>query len=167
MPSPDSHIGSIRNLIPGDRTAVAEIVRRVGNFNQAEMDCALELVDAYLRDPNQKDYRVIVAQDAGGRVCGYACWGPAPLTRGTYDLYWIATHPELQGLGVGRALMDYIENKVHEENGRLLIAETSSKESYGATVRFYRRRGYEEAPRIRDFYDVGDDKLVFVKRFSR
>jgi ribosomal protein S18 acetylase RimI-like enzyme len=63
--------------------------------------------------------------------------------------------------------MDYIENKVREENGRLLIAETSSKESYGGTVRFYRRRGYERASRIRDFYDAGDDKLIFVKRFSR
>jgi len=26
---------------------------------------------------------------------------------------------------------------------------------------------YEEASRIRDFYDVGDDKITFVKRFSR
>jgi ribosomal protein S18 acetylase RimI-like enzyme len=167
MSSPDSHIHSIRNLVPDDRTAVAEIIRRVGNFNQAEIDCALELVDVYLHDPNQKDYRVIVAQGTDGRVCGYACWGPTPLARGTYDLYWVATHPELQGRGVGRALIDYIEDKVHEENGRLLIAETSSKESYGSTVRFYRRREYQEASRIRDFYDAGDDKLVFVKRFSR
>jgi ribosomal protein S18 acetylase RimI-like enzyme len=154
-------------LAPNDRSAVAEIIKRVGNFNQAEIDCALELVDTCLRDPNQKDYRVIVALGGDGRVCGYACWGPTPLTHGTYDLYWVATDPELQGRGVGRALMDYIERKVHEENGRLLVAETSSKESYGNTVRFYRHCGYEEASQIRDFYDVGDDKLVFVKRFSR
>jgi ribosomal protein S18 acetylase RimI-like enzyme len=167
MSSPDSHIPSIRNLVAGDRTAVAEIIKEVGNFNEAEIACALELVDVYLGDPNQKDYRIVVAESAGGEVCGYACWGPAPLTKGTYDLYWIATHPGTQGRGVGRALMHYVEKQVHEEHGRLLILETSAKESYNRTVGFYRRLGYEEASRIRDFYDVGDDKLVFLKRFSR
>jgi ribosomal protein S18 acetylase RimI-like enzyme len=89
------------------------------------------------------------------------------MTRGAYDLYWIATHPGTQGRGVGRELMNYVEDRVREENGRLLIIETSSKESYRNTVGFYRRLEYEEASRIRDFYDVGDDKLVFVRRFSR
>ena len=153
-------------MLPQDRAAIVDIVRGVGNFNLAELECALELVDAYLHNPQQNDYRVVVAEDAAGRICGYACWGPTPMTRGTHDLYWIATHPEAQGRGVGRQLMEYVEGKVREENGRLLVIETSSKESYGRTVRFYRRLQYEEASRIRDFYDVGDDKLVFVRRFS-
>ncbi len=167
MPSPDSHIHRIRELRPGDRAAVEQIIRGVGNFNPAEVDCALELVDIYLQNPNQKDYKVVVAEDPAGGVVGYTCWGPTPLTHGTYDLYWIATHPGVQGRGVGRELMVYVENQVREENGRLLIIETSSKESYGKTVGFYRRLGYEEASRIRDFYDVGDDKLTFVQRISR
>ncbi len=154
-------------MLAQDRSAVVDIVRGVGNFNQAEMDCALELVDIYLNKPRQNDYRVVVAEDAAGCVCGYACWGPTPMTQGTYDLYWIATHPGAQGRGVGRELMNYVEDRVREENGRLLIIETSAKESYGKTVGFYRRSEYEEASRIRDFYDVGDDKLVFVRRFSR
>jgi ribosomal protein S18 acetylase RimI-like enzyme len=166
MSSPDSHIHSIRNLEPRDRAAIANIVQSVGNFNQAEIECALELVDACLNDPNQKDYRIVVDEIAG-EVCGYACWGPAPLTKGTFDLYWIAAHPGVQGRGVGRALMAHVENQVRAENGRLLIIETSSKESYGKTVGFYRRLGYEEASRIRDFYDAGDDKLIFLRRFSR
>ena len=151
----------------GDRSAVAAIVHDVGNFSGAEKDCALELVDIYLRDAAQRDYRIIVAADAAGAVQGYACWGPTPMTRGAYDLYWIATHPRSQGSGIGRELMAHVESKVQEENGRLLIIETSSKESYGRTVGFYRRLGYEEASKIRDFYDVGDDKLVCIKRFSR
>ena len=50
--------------------------------------------------------------------------------------------------------------------GWLLIIETSSKESYKNTVGFYYSLGYQEIARIKDFYDVGDDKLIFVKRFS-
>jgi ribosomal protein S18 acetylase RimI-like enzyme len=154
-------------MVAGDRASVAGIVHSVGNFNQAEIDCALELVDIYLNDPKQTDYRVVVAEGRDERVCGYACWGQTPMAKGTFDLYWIATHPGAQGLGVGKALMQFVETKLAEEKGRLLIIETSSKESYGRTVGFYRRLGYEEASRIRDFYDVGDDKLVFVRRLSR
>ena len=150
-----------------DRSAVAEIVRGVGNFNGAEIECALEIVDTYLRDDKQKDYRVVVAENSGCAVKAYVCWGPTPLTRGTYDLYWIATHPAAQGLGFGRALVAHVEADVQNENGRVLVVETSSRESYGNTVRFYRSLGYEETSRIRDFYDVGDDRLIFVKRFSR
>jgi ribosomal protein S18 acetylase RimI-like enzyme len=157
----------IRSLNTDDRPAVDAIVRKVGNFSPAEIDCALELVDIYLHNPGQRDYRVIVAEGGGGEIAGYACWGPTPMTLGTYDVYWIATHPQSQCRGVGRALMNHIENQVREERGRLLIIETSSKESYGKTVGFYRRLGYDEASRIRDFYDAGDDKLIFVKRLSR
>jgi ribosomal protein S18 acetylase RimI-like enzyme len=158
---------TIRPMIPADRPAVADIVEAVGNFNPVEIDVALELIDIYLNDENQRDYLIVVATDREGVVRGYACWGPVPLTKGTYDLYWIATHPSVQGQGYGRAVMEYVEDRVRLENGRLLVLETSAKESYGATVRFYRNLGYEEASRIRDFYDVGDDKLVFVRRISR
>jgi ribosomal protein S18 acetylase RimI-like enzyme len=167
MSSPDSHTHLIRPMLANDRDAVVGIVHGVGNFNPAERDCAVELVDIYLNNRQQEDYRVVVAEDPQRVVDGYACWGPTPMTRGAYDLYWIATHPRAQGRGVGRELMKYVEARVQEEMGRLLIIETSSKESYGKTVGFYRRLEYEEASRIRDFYDVGDDKLVFVRRFSR
>jgi len=167
MPSDDHPRIHIRPLQPADRTAVAEIVSAVGNFKPVEVDCALELVDTYVRDQDQKDYRIVIAEDEQSRVRGYTCWGPVPLTTGTYDLYWIATHPDAQGLGFGRALMTFVEDRVREEKGRLLVLETSAKESYGDTIRFYHRMGYEEASRIRDFYDVGDDKLTFVKRISR
>jgi ribosomal protein S18 acetylase RimI-like enzyme len=157
----------IRSMKAADRAAVKNIVMSAGNFNQAEICCALELIDIYLQNKNQTDYRIEVTEDAELGVQGYVCWGPVPMTKGAYDLYWIATHPDAQGKGLGSALISYVEACMLEENGRLLIIETSSKESYGKTVRFYLRLRFEEASRIRDFYDVGDDKLVFVKRFSR
>jgi len=149
-----------------DRPAIADLIVSAGNFNPTEMDCALELVDIYLMHPGQADYRVLVAEDLAAKVQGYACWGPVPLTRGTYDLYWIATRPDARGRGFGRALMNCVEDKVLELNGRILALETSAKASYARTVGFYRRLGYEEVVRIRDFYDVGDDKIIFMKRIS-
>jgi hypothetical protein len=48
----------------------------------------------------------------------------------------------------------------------MVLIETSSQESYGATVRPYERGGYDVAARIRNFYKLGDDKLIFQKELS-
>jgi ribosomal protein S18 acetylase RimI-like enzyme len=156
----------VRPMMRKDRGMVADLVSSVENFNPAEKDCALELIDTYLDDEDQTDYRIGVAEDSASKVLAYACWGPVPLTQGTYDLYWIATHPVARGRGFGHALMEYVEKDLQKLGGRLLVAETSGKESYQNTINFYHRLNFQEASRIRDFYDVGDDRLIFIKHIS-
>jgi ribosomal protein S18 acetylase RimI-like enzyme len=96
-------------------------------------------------------------------VAGYAAYGPTPLTQGTYDLYWIAVSPDRQGSGLGRHLMDWVESRLQESGGRLLLIETSSQTRYDPTRRFYLRLGYREAARIADFYRPGDDRVTYAK----
>ena len=48
----------------------------------------------------------------------------------------------------------------------MLLIETSSKNSYSSTTRFYERAGYQEISRIKDFYRIDDDKLVYSKRLT-
>jgi ribosomal protein S18 acetylase RimI-like enzyme len=153
-------------MIHEDRSGIADLVFSVENFNQAERDCAMELVDICLNHKDQQDYWFAVAENSQAAPLAYVCWGPVPLTRGTFDLYWIAVHPNARSRGLGQALMAYVVEKVHEQGGRLLIAETSAKESYRKTIEFYQRLNFEEASRIKDFYDVGDDRLIFIKRLS-
>ncbi len=45
----------------------------------------------------------------------------------------------------------------------MLLIETSSQATYARTVDFYRRNGYAQEARVRNFYRVGDDKLIFLK----
>jgi ribosomal protein S18 acetylase RimI-like enzyme len=156
----------IRPMILADRSAIADLIVSVENFSPIETDCAMELVDIYLHDKKQSDYNVVVAEDSSSMLHAYACWGPVPLTKGSFDLYWIATHPKSRGRGFGRALMQCVEQSIRALKGRILAVETSSKESYKKTVEFYHSLNYEEAARIKDFYDVGDDKLILVKRLS-
>jgi ribosomal protein S18 acetylase RimI-like enzyme len=153
-------------MIHEDRSGIAALVFSVENFNQAERDCAMELVDIYLNNEDQQDYWFAVAENSQAVPLAYACWGPVPLTQGTFDLYWIAVHPNARSRGLGQALIAFVVEKVREQGGRLLIAETSAKESYRKTIEFYQRLNFEEASRIKDFYDVGDDRLIFIKRLS-
>jgi ribosomal protein S18 acetylase RimI-like enzyme len=156
------------NLRPAeqkDRDRIHEILLSTGRFTEEEVRCAMELVDESLTQPEKGDYIVQVV-DSAGTVTGYACYGPTPLTDGVYDLYWIAVDPRHQGQGYGQVLLRWVENEVKRKRGRMLLIETSSKESYGSTLRFYLRSGYEEITRIKDFYRIEDDKLVFCKRLT-
>jgi len=130
-------------------------------FREDEIAVALELVDA---DASQ-GYRFVVAE-VEGEVAGYACFGATPMTKGTFDLYWIAVDPSLQGRGIGRALLRAAEDAVRAEGGRMLLIETAGKPAYDATRAVYGACGYREVARVPDFYEDGDDKVVYARRLD-
>jgi ribosomal protein S18 acetylase RimI-like enzyme len=139
-----------------------------GKFNEVEIATAMELVDEALGSGEESGYifAVLETMTPNTKVRGYACYGPVPLTESAYDLYWIVVDPASQGTGLGRRLLQYVEQDVRSRGGGMILIETSSQESYGATIRFYERSGYDLAARIRNFYKIGDDKLVFQKELS-
>ncbi len=152
----------IRPLGREDRGPLRDLVEATGVFSEDEVEIALELIDAVLDDPAQKDY-IIRVYEEGGRAVGYYCVGPTPATEGTFDLYWVAVDPALHGRGIGRALDDHACALIRGMSGRLVIAETSSLPRYGPTREFYRRRGYSEVAKITDYYRPGDDLVVYGK----
>ncbi|WP_239015163.1 GNAT family N-acetyltransferase [Archangium violaceum] len=126
------------------------------------MECAIELVDLALQ-PNNRDYKILVA-DRDGKLVGYICYGPTPMTEGTYDLYWIASDPTVRGQGVGASLVAGMEADLRRQQGRLIRVETSATEAYGPTRGFYASMKYMEEARIREFYKAGDDLIILTKR---
>jgi ribosomal protein S18 acetylase RimI-like enzyme len=124
---------------------------------------ATELVDLAL-EPDNTDYQILVA-DRDGTLVGYVCYGPTPMTEGTFDLYWIASAPEVRGQGVGASLVSGMEADQRRRGARLVRVETSATEAYGPTRGFYASMKYTEEARIRDFYKVGDDLIILTKHF--
>jgi len=155
----------IRPLEPHDRSSIEDMVVSSGNFNDIEIATALELFEEAIEEGEESGYifAVLETGDADTKVRGYACYGPVPLTQGVYDLYWIVVEPSSKGTGLGQRLIQYVEQDVLSRGGRMILIETSSQETYGATIRFYERSGYHLAARIRNFYKIGDDKLVYQK----
>jgi ribosomal protein S18 acetylase RimI-like enzyme len=160
----------IRPAEARDRGRIEEILVATAHFTQEEVRCAMELVDSANDRPEKGDYIVHVLEEpeSGPKkmVQGYVCYGPTPLTDGVFDLYWIAVDPKQQGQGIGQLLLRFVENEVRRQRGRMLLIETSSKESYSATMRFYERSGYDEISRIKDFYRIEDDKVVYCKKLT-
>jgi D-alanine-D-alanine ligase len=145
-----------------DREHIRELVAATGHFSPAEFDIAVELVEERLAKGPASGYEFVFLDD-GDALIAYACYGEIPCTVGSYDLYWIAVDPARQGQGLGRLVMREVERLVHERGGRRLYADTSGSAQYAATRSFYERFGFTEEARLRDFYAVGDDKVVFGK----
>ncbi|WP_257448741.1 GNAT family N-acetyltransferase [Archangium lipolyticum] len=138
------------------------MIQRIETFSPEEVTVAIELVDLALQ-PNNPDYKILVA-DRDGKLVGYVCYGPTPMTEGTYDLYWIASDPTVRGQGVGASLISGMEGDLRRQQARLIRVETSATEAYGPTRGFYASMKYNEEARIRDFYKVGDDLIMLTKR---
>ena len=156
----------IRPLVTADRETVRQILEATGSFTAEELGIALELIEEWIERGEASGYITSVIEESSEHVRGYVCYGPTPLTDGTFDLYWIAVESTAQGKGYGQQLLRHAEADVHQRGGRLLLIETSSQESYGSTIRFYERAGYELVARIPGYYRPGDDKLVFAKSLA-
>ncbi len=157
---------TVRPMIAPDKPAVMEILRSVREFSPAEVVVAEELLDAYLEAPVASGYLVGVAE-VNAVITGYVCYGPTPLTNGTWDVYLVAVDPGGQGQGIGRALMAFAEAGIKKGRGRLILVETSGRPDYARTRRFYQSLDYRETARVADFYSPGDDKLILEKRLRR
>ena len=142
-----------------------QILRNTPEFKPVEVAVAEELIDGYLEDAVGYGYYVLIAE-SGSLLLGYICYGPTPLTEGTWDIYWMAVAKESQGQGIGGALLEAAEGKIGEIQGRLSIIETSSIPEYEKTRRFYLGRGYEVIASIPDFYAPGDGKIMFQKKLK-
>ena len=155
----------IRRLKPDDAKILEGILNKIPIFHEEEIRVAMELVNIAASDPKQNDYNFFIYEE-NGMILGYHCTGKRPLTDGVYDLYWIVTNPEYGKKGIGKKLLEHAEGFVNENNGRWLLAETSSKDSYSATRNFYMRNNYSIISEIKDFYSIGDSMIVFGKYFN-
>lgn len=155
----------VRPMAAADKPEIMGILRSIPEFSPEEVAVAEELLDAYLGARAASGYLVFVAE-VNAVVTGYVCYGPTPLTKGAWDVYWVAVDPGGQGQGAGRALMAFAESRIRKGRGRLILVETSGRPDYARTRRFYQSLGYREAGRVADFYSPGDDKLILAKRLE-
>lgn len=153
----------MRPMTATDKATVMKILRSLPEFTPEEVAVAEEVIDSYLQKSASSGYHIFVAE-ADSSIAGYVCYGPTPLTKYTWDVYWLAVDANWQGQGIGRTLMAFAEAKVRENQGRLIIVETSGRPQYEKTRRFHQSQGYIVVGKIADFYAPGDDKVFLEKR---
>jgi ribosomal protein S18 acetylase RimI-like enzyme len=147
-----------------DMQSVKDIVESTNFFYDHEIEVAVELVIEALESKGKSDYHFIFAE-IDGKTVGYTCFGPIACTKASYDIYWIAVHNDYRNQKIGKIILEKTENAIKEIGGKGIYLETSSLEKYHPTREFYIRCNYTLEAQIKDFYDTGDDKAIYVKRF--
>ncbi len=147
-----------------DAAEILACAQAAGVFSAAEVATVAELFAGYLDDPQVSGYNFLVCRDAE-RLYGFACWGPTDLTEGTADLYWICTHPDVQGRGVARALFTTVEAAVQAIGRWQIVIWTGGKAEYLPAQRFYIQMQCTLVARIPDYFAVGGDLCIYMRRW--
>jgi ribosomal protein S18 acetylase RimI-like enzyme len=151
----------IRPLTAEQLPAVKSIIDDVALFPSELLD---DMTEPFLAGTAQAELWFVAIAD--GAACAVAYCAPERMTDGTWNLLLIAVRRDRQGKGLGTALTRHVERTLAERDVRILLVETSGLPSFERTRAVYRRLGYIEEARIREFYAAGEDKVVFWKRIQ-
>lgn len=161
--------GEIRwrdTVTPVDAERVRELTLAAGVFSTDEVAIAVELVQERLQKGSDSGYFFVFAEQ-GGRLPGYACYGPIPGTDNRHDLYWIVVDPKRQRDGLGSALLRRSEDAARTAGATHLFVDTSGRAAYAPARELHRRNGYRKLAELEDFFHDGDAKFIFAKRLRR
>ena len=151
-----------RPVVASDIPGLKSLINAAGLFPPDMLD---DMLAPYLqREPAGGHQWLTIDEDGPIAVAYYA---PERMTDGTWNLYLIAVHPRQQGKKRGSALLHQIEAALDDRGERILLVETSGLPAFERTRAFYRANGYAEEARIRDFYQAGEDKVVFRKALGQ
>ncbi|MGC9512067.1 MAG: GNAT family N-acetyltransferase [Fidelibacterota bacterium] len=154
-----------RGILPSDIEYIEKILASSGLFHDYEIKTACDIGKEVLAKGEETGYTFLFLEEEKNKPLGFAVFGPVPCTHQRFDLYWIGVHKDAQGKGYGKILLQTCEKFIKEEGGEIMYIETSSREDYLPTREFYLKNGYRVETILPDFYDEGDSKYIFSKRF--
>jgi len=152
-------------ILPSDLTYIQDILESTKMFHDFEITTALDICRDGLSEGPDSGYFFLFIEDETNHPIGFAIYGPVPCTKKRYDLYWIGVHQKQRGKGLGKELLIRCEEKIKQLGGERIYIETSTREEYSPTQQFYLKNGYHIESVLNDFYEDGDGKIIFSKRF--
>lgn len=156
----------LRNSITGsDPKIIRNITESTGFFYPDEVDITEGIALECLKKELPSRYNFMFAETTAGSTIAFACFGLIPCTRRSFDIYWLAVHKDFQSAGIGKQMIAAVEKSILALGGKTIYLDTASRPLYEPTRQFYLRCNYIPEAQLKDFYDYGDDKIIFAKRF--
>lgn len=149
----------MRPITSDDLPALEEIIESTGLFPSEMLQ---DMTAAYFAEPGSAE--IWMTQEVDNKPAVIAYCAPERMTEGTYNLYLIAVHKNIQGKGIGSEMMLAVEQLLREKNVRLLLVETSGLPEFERTRTFYDKLGYKRVAVVPEFYQAGEDKIIFWKK---
>ena len=152
---------TIRAVQPEDLDDLKAILNTIDLFPAEILE---DMISDYFNHPESEDLWFTAVENDRPISIGYCA--PEKLTNGTYNLYAIGVRSDIQSKGIGRQMMGYIEDELRNKGKRILIVDTSGSADFERTRQFYEQLNYQKEATIRDFWDEGDDKVVYYKKLN-
>jgi ribosomal protein S18 acetylase RimI-like enzyme len=151
----------IREIVEKDLKYLKEVIESNGLFPS-------DLLDDMTKDffSNEKTTDIWLTREVDNIPIAVIYCAPERMTDGTFNLYLIAISKNLQGNGIGTEMMTYVENLLKKKGNRILLVETSALPEFEMTRKFYEKLDFKREAVIREFYQKGEDKVVFWKKLT-
>ncbi len=150
---------NIRAIQKGDLEDLKTVIETSGLFPP---DLLESMTLDFFTNPKTQD--IWLTKLIEQKPVAIAYCAPERLTAGTSNLYLIAVHKDHQSKGIGGELINSIETLLKLDGNRILLVETSGLPEFELTRKFYDKCNYTREAVIRDFYNEGEDKVVFWKK---
>lgn len=149
----------IREVIHSDLDSLKIVLDSCGLFPSEYLD---EMISDYFHNLDTNEIWFTYVENNSPISIGYCI--PEKLTSGTYNLLAIGVSENHQRKGVAVEMMNFIEQKLKTIGARVLIVETSSDDAQIGARNLYQKLGYNQEAVIRDFWNEGEDKIVYWKK---
>lgn len=144
------------------RAPLLAIIAASGQFDPEGLAHVRSVLDAHFNKPEAAIWLTALDDEP----VGVAYCAPEPVTSGTWNLLMLWIKDGFEGCGFGKALVSKIEEELKARNARLFIVETSQLPEFEAARKFYESYGFELVAEVKDFFDDGDNKLIYTKPIS-
>jgi ribosomal protein S18 acetylase RimI-like enzyme len=132
-------------------------------FKKSELEDLSDMLKEFKKFPNI-EYGIIESREKT-HLEGFILYGISPMSKNTWDIYWISVAKKIQRTGLGKRLIkasEYYIQKLSKTPPSIRI-ETSSRKTYNSARYLYTSMCYEIRGTLPDFYGPKDDMIIFYK----
>ena len=118
--------------------------------------------EAFEQEIEQDDVGYGMVAEDEGLLVGFLS---GMISADEFHLHNIAVHPDFQGKGIGRELIEAVETYCRERNFRRILLEV--REDNQVARRLYLGLGFQAAGTRKDFYGPGQDADLYTKQLEQ
>lgn len=152
----------IRSVTHSDTAAVAALTVACELFPPEESSVVETMLKGYFAGREGEGHTCVV-DEVDGDLLAVAYYEPVTATDRTWELTMIGVRRDRHRQGRGAALLQHVEDDLRSRDQRLLIVQTSALPAFARARAFYLASGYDEEARVRDYFEAGDDMVLFRK----
>lgn len=141
-----------------------DVIDAIGTFSEAHRRLAIEEIPKILAK-NGAAFWVCEEDDKVVGILGYRKDDDVNAI-GIYWAEWGYVHKDYRGKGIATKLWDVIEDNLRQLGCRKLYLDVGNEQDHCDAIRLYKKRGYVMEGLCPDFWDEGEDFLIFAKRLN-